>query len=97
MFVEVVIRFAGGIGLPACLTYSPLATRSINGKGGPPAAVLIAEVYEQGVGVVLDAEAMLFVGLLVQTPHGLSGSGILGDERGPSSLAPVGPGELAVS
>ena len=81
--VETVIGVAGGIGLAGRLCHRPLARRPVNREGRPSAPVLVAEVDEQGVGVMLHAKAMPRVRLLVQAPHNVPRYGVLGDERRP--------------
>lgn len=92
--VKTVIGVAGGIGLAERLGHRPLARRTVNGEGHPSAPVLAAEVDEQGVGVMLHAEAMPRVRLLVQAPHNVPLCGVLGDERRPPPSPRVGPSEL---
>jgi len=50
---------------------------------------------EQGVGVVLDAQALPGVDLFVQSPHGLPWCRVVGDERRPAPGAGAGPSQLA--
>jgi len=58
---------------------------SVNGDGGPPVAVLVGEMDEQGVCVVLDAQTMPRVGLLVQAADGLIVDAFLRDKGRPPS------------
>jgi len=85
---------ARGICLAGRLGYKPLARRTVNGEGRPSAPVLAAEVDEQGVGVMLHAQAMPRVRLLVQASHTVPLCGVLGDERRPPPSPRVRPIEF---
>ena len=48
------------------MDHGPLPRRPVDGEGGPPAAVFVAEVDQQRVSAVLDAQAMPRIGLFMQ-------------------------------
>ncbi|MGH3998331.1 MAG: hypothetical protein ACRDTJ_12805 [Pseudonocardiaceae bacterium] len=63
--VQIFVGGVRGLGLPKALCDRPLASRSINRDGGPPGAVFVAEVNQQRVLVVLDAEPVARVRCLM--------------------------------
>jgi hypothetical protein len=79
LIVERVVGAACRVGLPGMLPRGPVPCRSVHGNGGPSSAVFVAEVDQQCVPVVLDAQAMPRIRLLVQTPDNLSADAFLSD------------------
>ncbi len=63
--IQSVIGLGSSVDLPPCLRRSPLTRRSIDGECRPSRFFLVAEVDEQGVGVVLDAKTMARIRLFV--------------------------------
>ncbi|MDQ4033663.1 MAG: hypothetical protein M3332_16030 [Actinomycetota bacterium] len=72
LIAERVVCVACRVGLPGTLSYGPVPRRSIHGNGGPSSTVFVGEVDQQCVAVVLDAQAMPWIRLLLQTPDNLS-------------------------
>jgi len=54
LVVKTLIGLAPGIGLAGRLCHRPQARRPINGEGSPPIPILVAEVYQEGVSVMLN-------------------------------------------
>jgi hypothetical protein len=92
--VEEAVGTASSIGLPARLIHRPLTGLPVDGERGPTGAVLVAQVDEQGVSVVLDAQAVPGIGLLMQSSYGFPRCGVLGNERRPALPARVRAGAL---
>jgi len=61
------VRGFGRVNLPEGPGDSTPPSRPIDGQDGPPLAILVAEVNEQCVPVVLDAQAVVGVALLVES------------------------------
>ena len=80
--VQARVGVFGGLELAERLRHGPAAGRAVDGHHGPALAVLVAEVHEQGVAVVLDAQPVGGIGSLVQHARPLLGA--VGDERGPA-------------
>src|SRR5439155_24741234 len=76
--VEARVRGFGRVHLPASLGDSPSSGRAVDGQDCPPAPVLIAQVDEERVPVVLDAQPVIAVARLVKRAR------CLGHERGPA-------------
>src|SRR6185312_8796219 len=70
------------LALTARLRDGPAPGGAVDGENGPAAAVFVAEVHEQRVAVVLDAQTVGVVALLAEDARALGGA--VGDERGPA-------------
>jgi hypothetical protein len=82
--VEALVCDARRIGLAGTLSYRPPTSRPVNRDGGPPVAVLVAEVDQQCVLVVLDAQPMARVRGLVQSSYCFRRRELgVGDKGGP--------------
>ena len=67
--VEPGVRVFGGVELPGRLRDSPTASCAIDREDGPPVAVLVTEMHQQGLSIVLDPQPMVRVALLVKDPR----------------------------
>jgi hypothetical protein len=74
---------ASGVGLSGIVNNGPLPRRPIDGEGGPPAAILVAEVDQQRVSAVLDAQAMPRIGFFMQAPNRPDALALLSDKGSP--------------
>ncbi len=64
--VEPRVRGFGRVNLPEGLGDSPVPSRPVDGQDDPPLAILVAEMDQQRVPVVLDAQPVVGVALLVE-------------------------------
>jgi hypothetical protein len=69
--VELLVGTGGRVDLAPLLGHRPAPGQAIDGDGGPAVAVLAAEMDQQRVVVVLDAQTVLRAALLVQAAHGV--------------------------
>jgi hypothetical protein len=74
---------ASGVGLSGIVSHGPLSRRPIDGEGGPPASVFVAEVDQQRVSAVLDAQAMPRICFFMQGSDCPVAIARLSDKRSP--------------
>jgi hypothetical protein len=74
---------ASGVGLSGIVSNGPLPRRPIDGEGGPPAAVFVAEVDQQRVSAVLDAQAMPRICFFMQASYCPVAFALVSDKRSP--------------
>src|SRR5439155_1698022 len=72
LLVEGVVGAARGVGLPFVLRHGPGAGLAIDGDRRPARSVFVAEVDQQRVGVVLDAQPVLRIRCLVEAADRLA-------------------------
>ena len=82
--VETGVGVPGGVELAAGLGHDPAPRRAIDGQDGPAVAVLVAELDQQRLAVVLDAEPVGRVALLEERARGVLAR--VGDARRPATL-----------
>src|SRR5215207_2414495 len=85
--VQALVGVAGGVGLAPVLGDGPAPALPIDRDRRPSATGFVAQMDQQRVGVVLDAEAMLGVRFLVQAANDRAAGIGAGDERGPAAMA----------